>query len=91
MELVMLKYRKNGLSASLILALLLLDSACLAAETTTHPYPPVFDRPPASEKPALSKDEQSKVKNDLAKARDRQNSQMKARDATPAPKSKTPK
>jgi hypothetical protein len=80
---------KISLFAALTLGLLLSGGPSLAAETTR--YPPVFEQPPASEKPALTKDEQSKVRDDLAKARDRQNSQVKTRDATPAPKSKTPK
>lgn len=78
-------------SLALVLGLLSLDSVGLAAETSTRAYPPVFDRPPASEKPALTKDEQSKLRDALAKARDRQSSQVKTRDATPAPKSKTPR
>jgi hypothetical protein len=88
MEQPMFESGKISLFAALTLGLLLGPS--LAAETSTR-YPPVFEQPPASEKPALTKDEQSKVRDDLAKARDRQNSQVKTRDATPAPKSKTPK
>ena len=70
---------------------LLLSAGAACAETPTRVYPPVFDRPPASEKPALTADEQSKLRDALAKARDRQNSQVKTKDATPVPKSKTPR
>lgn len=48
-----------------------------------------LDQPPARETPALTADEVSKLKKDLAKTRDRQNSQAKPNE-TPAPKSKKP-
>ncbi len=84
---------RNGKTRSLA-ALTLglsLSAGAVSAETSTRVYPPVFDRPPASEKPALTVDEQSKLRDALAKARDHQNSQVKTKDATPAPKSKTPR
>ena len=84
----MLRNGKISPLAALLLGFLLSDSRALAAETRT--YPPVFDRPPASEKPPLTNEDQSRLRDALAKARDRQNSQLKSRDATPAPKSKTP-
>ena len=83
----MLENGKISPLAALVLGLLLSYNPAFA-ETRT--YPPVFDRPPASEKPALTKEDQSRLRDALAKARDRQNSQVKTRDATPAPKSKTP-
>jgi hypothetical protein len=75
--------------AALALGLSLSHSA-LAAEPSKSAYPSAFDRPPSSEQPALTKDEQSKLKNELTKARDRQSSQVKTREAVPAPKSKKP-
>lgn len=85
----MSRNEKTGSLAALALALalaLLFSAEAVSAETSNRVYPPVFDRPPASEKPALTKDEQSKLRDALAKARDRQNSRVKTRDAMPAPK-----
>ena len=76
--------------AALALALALCHSRALAAEPPKTAYPGAFDRPPASEQPALTKDEQSKLKDELTRARDRQNSQVKAKEAAPAPKAKKP-
>ncbi|HZR71829.1 hypothetical protein [Bradyrhizobium sp.] len=45
-----------------------------------------LDQPPPRETPALTADEVSKLKKDLTITRDRQNSQVKAKEATPAPK-----
>ena len=88
-EAAMSRNGKTGSLAALTLALSL-SAGAVSAETSTRVYPPVFDRPPASEKPALTVDEQSKLRDALAKARDH-NSQVKTKDATPAPKSKTPR
>ena len=76
--------------AALAVGLSLTHSAAFAAEPSKNAYPGAFDRPPANEQPALTKDEQSKLKDDLTKARDRQNSQVKTKEATPAPKKKKP-
>jgi hypothetical protein len=76
--------------AVLALGLALSHSATFAAEPSKNAYPGAFDRPPANEQPALTKDEQSKLKDDLTKARDRQNSQVKTKEAAPLPKSKKP-
>ncbi|HET7886885.1 MAG TPA: hypothetical protein VFL62_11720 [Bradyrhizobium sp.] len=81
--------KANRSAALVAVGLLFSCNVVLAAETPA--YPPVFEQPPASAKPALTKDEQSKVRDDLVKARDRQSSQTKTRDATPTPKSKTSK
>jgi hypothetical protein len=85
---------KNGkitLWAALALGLSLANSdGSLAAEPSKSAYPGAFDRPPANEQPALTKDEQSKLKDDLTKARDRQNSQVKTKEAAPATKTKKP-
>jgi hypothetical protein len=50
----------------------------------------VQDQPPTREKPALTVNEQSKLKEELTNARNRQTSQVKARDGTAQPKSKKP-
>ena len=46
---------------------------------------------PARKPPALTADEVSKLKKDLAGARDRQNSHATTSEAAPAPKSKKPR
>ncbi|SHN87100.1 hypothetical protein SAMN05444170_6998 [Bradyrhizobium erythrophlei] len=76
--------------AALALGLALTHSGAFAAEPSKNAYPGAFDRPPVNEEPALTKDEQSKLKDDLTKARDRQNSQVKTKEATPALKTKSP-
>jgi hypothetical protein len=76
--------------AALALGLSLSCGGAFAAEPSKNAYPGAFDRPPANEEPALTKDEQSKLKDELTKARDRQNSQVKTREAAPMPKSKKP-
>jgi hypothetical protein len=47
-------------------------------------YLPVEDVPPRPEKPAMTADEQSKLKKDLTAARDRQASRAKAANSQPA-------
>ena len=80
---------RNGIPlAALALGFSLCPGAAFAAEPSRSAFPSAFDRPPASEQPSLTKDEQSKLKDELTKARDRQNSQVKTKDAAPAPKSK---
>jgi hypothetical protein len=86
----MLRNERSILLAVLALGLSLSHSAAFAAEPSKNAYPGAFDRPPANEQPALTKDEQSKLKDDLTKARDRQNSQVKTKEAAPVPKSKKP-
>ena len=49
-----------------------------------------LDQPPPRETPALTADEVSKLKKDLTITRDRQNSQVKSKEAAPVPKSKKP-
>jgi hypothetical protein len=53
-------------------------------------YPRVQDQPPHREKPALTVNEQSKLKEELINARNRQNSQVKAKDGAAQSKSKKP-
>jgi hypothetical protein len=48
------------------------------ARPSTNDYPSVLDVPPRPEKPAMTTDEQSKLKKELNKARDRQAPKGKA-------------
>jgi hypothetical protein len=68
-------------AAVLMLGLSLCSSAAPAGESSVGTYPRVHDLPPAREKPALTVNEQSRLKEELINARDRQTSQVKARDA----------
>jgi hypothetical protein len=77
-------------AAVLMLGLSLCSSAAPAGESSVGTYPRVHDLPPAREKPALTVNEQSKLKEELINARDRQTSQVKARDGAAQPKSKKP-
>jgi hypothetical protein len=62
------------------------------AETLTPPkttrYPDVQDVPARQEKPAMTADELTKLKQDLSAARDRQHQPEKNRQKGPLPKSK---
>jgi hypothetical protein len=51
-----------------------------SAPPKTGVYLPVQDLPPKRETPAMTADERLKLKKDLSAARDRQSSQVKARD-----------
>jgi hypothetical protein len=53
-------------------------------------FPRVHDQPPNREKPALTVNEQSKLKEELINARNRQNSQVKAKEGAAQSKSKKP-
>ena len=86
---------KNGKTTSLVAAALLLSGLSLVGDATTDAraesaYPNVEAPPPRRDKPAMTVDEQSKLKKELNDARDRQNSQVKARDGAAQPKSKKP-
>lgn len=83
----MLRDQKTRPLATAALLLSFCGSAPCAAESS---YPPVEEQPPAREKPALTVDQQSKLKEELINARDRQNSQVKAKDSAVRPKSKRP-
>ena len=50
------------------------------ASAPAEKYMPVEDLPPKREKPAMTADEQSKLKKQLMDARDRQSATVKARD-----------
>jgi hypothetical protein len=90
MEPPMLKDGTFALSAALMLGLSFCNSAALAAEASTHAYAQLQDRPPARETPALTIDEQKKLKEQLTHARDRTKARVKENDAGPAPKTKKP-
>ena len=87
---------KDEETTSLAVAVLLLSglwlSMCAAAraEATTTPkqsaYPAVHDLPAKPDKPAMTADEQSKLKKDLINARDRQTSHVKAKEGASRPK-----
>jgi hypothetical protein len=85
----------DGKTTSLVAATLLLSSLSLVGDATTDAraestYPSVGDLPPKRDKPAMTVDEQSKFRKELNDARDRQNSQVKAKDGAVRPKSKKP-
>jgi hypothetical protein len=84
----MLRGRKiRPLATAALLGSSFCGSAPCAAGSS---YPHVQDQPPTREKPALTVNEQSKLKEELTNARNRQTSQVKARDGTAQPKSKKP-
>jgi hypothetical protein len=59
-------------AAALTFAVLLTAVGARAEERKSTPYPAVGDVPPRPDKPAMSVDEISKLKNELGAARDRQ-------------------
>jgi hypothetical protein len=86
---------RNRKTTLLAAAALLLSGLSLVGDATTDAraesaYPNVEDLPRKSDKPAMTVDEQSKLKKELNDARDRQNSQAKAKDGAVRPKSKKP-
>jgi hypothetical protein len=83
---------KDGKTTSLVAAALL-SSLSLVGDATTDAraestYPSVGDLPPKRDKPAMTIEEQLKFRKELNDARDRQNSQVKAKDGAVRPKSK---
>jgi hypothetical protein len=78
----------DGRFTALAASAILLSVALARAEEPGHPkttgYPAVQDVPPRPEKPAMTADEQLKLKKELSAARDRQGSGGKAR-TRPAP------
>jgi hypothetical protein len=79
----------------LVAAALLPSSLSLAGDATTDAwaesaYPNAEDLPPKPDKPAMTLDEQSKLKKELNDARNRQTPQVKAREGAPRPKPKKP-
>jgi hypothetical protein len=85
---------KNG-KTTLLVAATMLSGLSLIGDATTDAraesaYPSVRDLPPKRDKPAMTVDEPSKFKKELNDARDRQNSQVNARDGAAPPKSKKP-
>jgi hypothetical protein len=91
---------KDERTASLATAVLLLSGLGLGmcadarAKATTAPkqsaYPQVQDMPAKPDKPAMTADEQSKLKKDLINARDRQTSHVKAKEGAIRPKPAKP-
>jgi hypothetical protein len=82
---------RSGTTTLLAAAVL---TMCLSLWNNAAPadgaYPRVQDQPPNREKPALTVNEQSKLKEELINARNRQNSQVKAKDGAAQSKSKKP-
>ena len=75
------QFRAFAASAMLLSVTLLLPLASQAEETArpkTPGYPAVEDVPPRPDKPAMTTDEQSKLKKELLAARDRQAAAAKA-------------
>jgi hypothetical protein len=69
------QFRAFAASAILLSVTLLLPLASRAEQTArpkTPAYPAVEDVPPRPDKPAMTADEQSKLKKELSTARDRQ-------------------
>ena len=82
--------RITGLAASaILLSVVSLGTLGARAGEPGHPkttgYPAVEDVPPRPEKPAMTVDEQSKLKKDLTAARDRQVPSGKAKAARAKP------
>lgn len=73
--------------AALILGLSFCGSEAQPARSPTNEYVQV-ETPTGRETPALSADERKKIKEELTKARDRQNGRMKTKEPAQAPKSK---
>jgi hypothetical protein len=72
-------------SAMLLSVISLLPLASQAEETArpkTTGYPAVGDVPPRPDKPAMTADEQSKLKKELSTARDRQEGRQEGRQET---------
>ena len=80
---------KAELLAALILGLPFCGSVAQPAGSSMSDYAQL-ETPPGREAPALSADERKKIKDELTKARDRQNDRVKAKEPSPASKSKKP-
>jgi hypothetical protein len=81
------QFRAFAASAMLLSVTLLLPLASQAEETArpkTPGYPAVEDVPPRPDKPAMTTDEQSKLKKELSAARDRQVSKEATKGKTSA-------
>jgi len=79
---------KITLSAALMLGLSFCEGSALADRINDYAQ---LETPPGRETPALTPNEVSKLKKDLAGQRDRQNARVKPRELEPAPKSQTPR
>ena len=78
---------KAALRAALLLSLSFCGSAVLPAGASTRDYAQL-ETPSGRETPAMSADERKKLREELTKARDRQNNRVKAKEPAQAPKSK---
>jgi hypothetical protein len=76
--------------AALMLGLSFCGGAAQPAGRSTSDYAQV-ETPPGREMPAMSADERKKLREELTKARDRQNDRVKAKEPAAAPKSKPAK
>lgn len=81
---------KAALLTVLTVALLPCGSLASFAQTSKGAYPELHHSIPSGQGAGLTIDQRSKLKEELTKARDRQQSQAKTRDAAPPPKSKKP-
>jgi hypothetical protein len=86
---------KASKPGSLVAAALLLSGLSLVGDAARDAragsaYPNVEDLPPKRDAPGMTVDEQSKLKKELNNARDRQTSQVKARENAARPKPKKP-
>jgi len=73
-----------------MLGLSLCTSAAPADESSARTYPRVQEQPSTREKTALTVNEQSKLKEEVINARNRQNSRVKAKDCATQSKCKKP-
>jgi hypothetical protein len=85
----MFRTAKIVFAAALVLAGLAVSSGRAEAPLSQRKYLPVEDLPPKREKPAMTTDEQAKLKKELIKARDRQD-QVKAKESVAPAKAKEP-
>ena len=86
----MSRNRKTALLAALMLSLSFRGGAAQPTGSSTNAYAQL-ETPPARETPAMSVDERKKLREELTKARDRQNDRVKAKEGASAAKSKKPR
>ncbi len=81
---------RHGKAAPLAAVMLSLPFCGSAAQPAGSPASPnaQLETPTGRETPALSADERKKLREELTKARDRQNARVKAKEPAQAPKSK---
>jgi hypothetical protein len=79
---------KTVLFAALVLSLSFCGVAAQLVGLSTRAYAQL-ETPAPRDTPALSADERKKLREELTKARDRQNNRVKAKEPAPAAKSKS--